>query len=51
MEVDLTINYHTPEDEFTMLSKKYPTGHYKESDGTWWFTLIIDDVKLVWFKE
>ena len=59
MEVDITVNYHTPEDEFTYLSTKYPTGYYKESDGAWWFTLIVEietvgessKVTLVWFKR
>ena len=57
MEVDITVNYHTPEEEFTNLSTKYPTGFYKDSDNTWWFTLIVkiegepSKVKLVWFKE
>tara|TARA_Y100000401_G_C8311729_1_gene220114 strand:- start:763 stop:987 length:225 start_codon:yes stop_codon:yes gene_type:complete len=58
MEVDITVNYHTPEEEFIKLGEKHPTGYYKESDGTEWFTLIIEiepfkasKVKLVWFKE
>ena len=64
MEVDITVNYRTPEKEFIKLGEKYPTGYYKESEavhtvyGTEWFTLMIEiepskasKLKLVWFKD
>ena len=57
MEVDITVNYHTPEEEFVKLGEKYRTGFYTESNGTRWFSVIIQiegdgsKVKLTWFKE
>ncbi len=59
MDIKITMDYATPELEFTYLSTKYPTGYYKHSDGAWWFTLIVEietigessKVKLVWFKR
>ena len=57
MEVKITVNYHTPELEFTYLSTKYPTGFYKHNDELWWFTLVVEntedggrDLELTWFK-
>ena len=57
MDVKITMSYATPEEEWTYLSTKYPTGFYKHNDKLWWFTLVVENtedegrnLELTWFK-
>ena len=62
MEIDITVNYKTPADEFEKLKEMYPLGEYDEGDVHQWFTLRIEHrgngpegqhylpLKIVWFR-
>ena len=63
MEVDITVNYKTPADEFEKLGEMYSLGEYSEvpdydeGTATKWFSLRIKHgggedavLKIVWFR-
>jgi len=58
MEIQLTVDYNVPADEFKDLLKKYPLGQYLSNgidERVHWFRLEIDGDKgkitLTWFQE
>ena len=55
MEIQITVDYNVPADEFHDLIKKYPLGQYLMNDRVNWFRVEIDGDKgkitLTWFQE
>lgn len=57
MEIEITVNYNTPAEEFEQLQNAYPLGKYVSgtNDHITWFKLVIvgennRKVALTWFK-
>ena len=54
MQLEITVDYNVPADEFEDLSKVYPLGKYISPDHCHWFRLEIDGdggrITLTWFK-
>ena len=54
MQLEITVDYKVPADEFEDLGKVYPLGKYISRDHCHWFRLEIDAeggrVTLIWFK-
>lgn len=58
MEIEITVNYDTPAEEFDQLANAYPLGEYMNAapnSTVRWFRLRIntetDKIKLVWFRS
>lgn len=58
MEVEITVNYNMPADEYDQLGSAYPLGKYVKGSGNeriQWFKLVIPGdthkITLTWFKS
>ena len=55
MQLEITVDYRVPADEFEDLIKVYPLGNYASGGNSNWFQLKIDGIEghitLTWFKE
>ena len=58
MEVEITVNYNVPADEFEQLGSAYPLGRYvntANNERVQWFKLTIPGdthkIILTWFKS
>lgn len=58
MDIEITVNYDTPAEEFDQLANAYPLGEYMHANPKCdirWFRLTIhtptDKIKLTWFRS
>ena len=54
MQLEITVDYRVPADEFDDLIKVYPLGKYYQSTPSRWFRLEIEAehgmITLTWFR-
>lgn len=54
MQLEITVDYRVPADEFEDLIKVHTLGKYHLSNNCNWFSVVIDSadgqIRLTWFK-